>query len=169
MDLNTRTQTHRLEGIDFLYCKVQLHIEELDGLKSAHSQQHGIHDNHCYVPIGLGTLQARQFSGDNSFFTATVSDADVNMADEDNVTQNSASAQNTVEPKSDCRERQHTYLVCIMDTGWGLAALLTDYKQDDLKIRFTVALPQLAAGQDENLLKEDIISLLGTYTSTAAF
>ena len=36
----------------------------------------GTRDNHCYKPVGLGTLHVRRISGDDSFFTAKVSDAD---------------------------------------------------------------------------------------------
>jgi hypothetical protein len=74
--------THSLTGIDFLYCtmeEVQLHARQLkDRFEQARTVS-GTRDNHCYVPIGLGTLQVSRVTGDDSYFTAEVSDADIFM------------------------------------------------------------------------------------------
>jgi len=67
------------DGIAFLYCskeEIQQHSEELaERIDRAHRVK-GTRDNHCYKSAGLGTLHVSRISGDTTFFTAKVGDAD---------------------------------------------------------------------------------------------
>ena len=47
----------------------------MDRFNQAHTVS-GTRDNHCYKPVGLGTLQVSRTSDDDSYFTAKVSAAD---------------------------------------------------------------------------------------------
>ena len=67
------------QQIHALSLKRELHAGQLkDRFEQARTVS-GTRDNHCYVPIGLGTLQVSRVSGDDSYFTAKVSDADIFM------------------------------------------------------------------------------------------
>jgi len=78
MDLCTWA-SQNIEGIHFLYCskeEVKLHSDELtDRFEQAHTVA-GTHDNHCYIPVGRGSLKVSCISGDDAFFIVKVSDAD---------------------------------------------------------------------------------------------
>jgi len=78
MDLYTWASPN-IEGIHFLYCskeEVKLHSDELtDRFEQAHTVA-GTRDNHCYIPVGRGSLKVSRISGDDAFFIVKVSDAD---------------------------------------------------------------------------------------------
>ena len=125
-----RQINHSIEGIEFLYCskeEVQLHSKEpMDRFDQAHTVS-GTRDNHCYKPVGLGTLQVSRISGDDTFFTAKVSDADVIMP--------SVSAEKPDETAWDYQSGQ--YIACMYDGHWWLGNVCDrDYDQDDVKVNF---------------------------------
>ena len=126
MDLFTWASSS-IEGIEFLYCtkeEVQLHSEELmDRFCKAHTVS-ATRDNHCYKPLGLGTLQVSRISGNDTFFTAKVSDAD-------DLTPLSMPVESAV----DCHPGQ--YVACMYDGHWWLGNIIEmDYEQNDVKASF---------------------------------
>jgi len=116
-----------IEGIAFLYCskeEIQQHSAELvERFDQAHRVS-GTRDNHCYKRAGLGTLHVSRISGDVTFFTAKVSDADDIPA-----------VSKPVELAADYQAGQ--YVACMYDGHWWVGNITErNYEENDVKVTF---------------------------------